>query len=106
MVLTVNDHAADPPLMPSRLQSYTCYAESLFHVGQFRKAERVYKKLQQIKKSVLKSKSGTTSGQNNKAQLQPSPQTDMQREIMADVGMCNSEYDKLMTCLYFIVLLI
>ena len=86
LVLTVNDHASDSPLLPSRLQSYTCYAESLFHVGQFKKAERVYKKLQQIKKSVLKSKSGTASGPSNKAQPPASSQTEMQREIMADVG--------------------
>ncbi|KAE8741890.1 hypothetical protein FOCC_FOCC012542 [Frankliniella occidentalis] len=85
LVLTVNDHASDSPLLPSRLQSYTCYAESLFQSGQFKKAEKVYKKLQQIKKSVLKSKSGATSGQNNKTQSQSSPQSEAQRECMSDV---------------------
>lgn len=85
LVLTVNDHASDSPLLPSRLQSYTCYAESLFQIGQFRKAERVYKKLQQMKKSVLKSKSGSTSGQNNKTPSQPTISTESQRETMADV---------------------
>lgn len=89
LVLTVNDHASDSPLLPSRLQSYTCYAESLFQIGQYRKAERVYKKLQQMKKSVLKSKSGTTSTQTNKAPTQSttsSQHTESQRESMADVG--------------------
>lgn len=82
----MSDHASDSPLLPSRLQSYTCYAESLFKVGQYRKAERVYKKLQQIKKSVLKSKSGTTSGQSNKVQTPNPPVNEMQREFMSDVG--------------------
>lgn len=91
-MLTVSDHASDSPLLPSRLQSYTCYAESLFKVGQYRKAERVYKKLQQIKKSVLKSKSGTTSGQNNKVQTPNAPVSEMQREFISDVGELEQTY--------------
>ena len=54
--MSSNEHIPDSLVVPAKVQSYSWYADSLVHTGQYRKAEQVFKKLQQTKKAVLKSK--------------------------------------------------
>lgn len=68
----MSEHNPDLLTTPAKFQTYVYYGDSLFYLGQHRKAEYMYRKALQFKKSLLKSK-GTK------------PQ-DSQKELMPDIG--------------------
>ncbi|KAJ9580300.1 hypothetical protein L9F63_004040, partial [Diploptera punctata] len=70
LVLSVSDHNPDILTVPAKFQTFVYYGDSLFYLGQYRKAEVMYRKALQYKKSLLKSK-GTAKPQENQKELMP-----------------------------------
>lgn len=59
MILSISDHSSDILSFTARYQSLIYYADSLFHSKEYRKAESVYRKALQLKKSLAKSRGKT-----------------------------------------------
>jgi anaphase-promoting complex subunit 7 len=70
LVLSVSEHSPDILTVPEKFQTYVYYGDSLFYLSQYRKAEGIYRKALQFKKSLLKSK-GTAKPQDNQKELMP-----------------------------------
>lgn len=70
LVISLSEHNQDTLCPPAKFETYVFYGDSLFHLGQYRKAEMMYRKALQFKKSLLKSK-GTTKLQDNQKELMP-----------------------------------
>ena len=69
-MLSVSEHSPDILTVPEKFQTYVYYGDSLFYLSQYRKAEGIYRKALQFKKSLLKSK-GTAKPQENQKELMP-----------------------------------
>lgn len=71
-MISVTEHNPESLSAQEKFQTYVYYGDSLFYLGQYRKAEGIYRKALQFKKSLLKSKA--TKPQEN------------QKEVMPDIG--------------------
>ncbi|XP_067010812.1 anaphase-promoting complex subunit 7 [Anabrus simplex] len=70
LVLSVSEQKTDTLTVTNKFQTYVYYGDSLFHLGQYRKAEGMYRKALQYKKSLLKSK-GSSKPSENPKELMP-----------------------------------
>lgn len=75
LLLTASDHCPDVFNCVSKFQMYVYYADSLYNLGQYRKAEGVYRQALQFKKSMLKSKTAAT----------PKPYETAVKELSSDI---------------------
>ncbi|KAK7793832.1 hypothetical protein R5R35_014328 [Gryllus longicercus] len=71
LVLTVSDHDAESLPPPAKFQTFVFYGDSLFYLGQYRKAEGIYRRALQFKKTLMKSKA--------------KPQDSSHKELMPDI---------------------
>ncbi|RZF49231.1 hypothetical protein LSTR_LSTR014457 [Laodelphax striatellus] len=66
MVSTATEHNPQMMSMADKLQMLIYYGDSLFHLGQYRLADSVYRHAIQFRKSIIKSKSTTKINENNR----------------------------------------
>ncbi|XP_039290705.1 anaphase-promoting complex subunit 7 isoform X4 [Nilaparvata lugens] len=66
MVSTVTDHNPQMMSMADKLQMLIYYGDSMFHLGQYRLADSVYRQAIQFRKSIIKSKSSTKINENSR----------------------------------------
>ncbi|KAG8226887.1 hypothetical protein J437_LFUL005646, partial [Ladona fulva] len=64
-VLSVSDHNPEIISISNKFKTYVHYGDSLYSLGQYRKAENVYRKALQFKKSLIKCK-GAKLQENHK----------------------------------------